>query len=58
MFDSFYFDLGVTTIALCFQALGGKEEKMVDDTPVGCPEVVVDLEVAKIASQNLSSSDV
>jgi hypothetical protein len=57
MFDSFYFDLGVTTIALCFQALGGKE-KMVDDTPVGRPEVVVDLEVAKIASQNLSSSDV
>jgi hypothetical protein len=57
MFDSFYFDLGVTTIALCFQALGGKE-KMVDDTPVGRPEVVVDLEVAKIASQNLSSSNV
>jgi hypothetical protein len=50
MFDSFYFDLGVTTIALCFQALGAKEEKMVDDTPVRHPEVVVDLEVAKIAS--------
>jgi hypothetical protein len=61
MFDSFYFDLGVTTMALRFQALKEKEGRMVENAPVESPSgdhpiVAVDLEIMKIVSWNLTSS--
>jgi hypothetical protein len=50
----------VTTTTLCFQALNEKEEEMVENTPVETPsgdhlEADVDLEITKIASQNLTA---
>jgi hypothetical protein len=34
MFGSLYFDLVVTTTALCFQTLKEKEEEIVENAPV------------------------
>jgi hypothetical protein len=54
--------LVVTTTVLRFQTLKEKEEQMVENAPVETPsrdhpEAVVDLEIVKIMSQNLTTSD-
>jgi hypothetical protein len=62
IFYSLYFCLLVTTISLIFQALKEKEVPMVEEiltkTPSGDHrKIVVDIEVAKIASENLTTSE-
>jgi hypothetical protein len=54
--------LVITTTALRFQALKEKEEEMVANDPVKTPsgdhpKAVVDLEIVKIVSQNLTTFD-
>jgi hypothetical protein len=63
VFDSFCVDLVVTSTTLCFQALKGKEEKMVENAPIqnpsgDHPEVAVNVKIEKIMSQYLASSEV
>jgi hypothetical protein len=58
MFDFLCFDLIITTVALCFQALKEKEDPVVEDAPTETPpgdrhEIAVDVEVVKIAYENL-----
>jgi hypothetical protein len=53
-----YFYLIVTTISLLFQLLKEKVEEVPIDTPSGeYREIAVDVEVAKIASENLTTSE-
>jgi hypothetical protein len=52
----------VTTILLLFHALKEKEVLMVEEVPTETPsrdhhEIVVDVEVANIASENLTCDD-
>jgi hypothetical protein len=54
--------LVITTTALRFQALKEKEEEMVENAPMETPsrdhpKAIVDLEIMKIASQNLTMFD-
>jgi hypothetical protein len=61
MFDSLYFDLIVTIVALRFQALKEKEDLLVEDAPAETTfgdhrKIVVDVDVAKIANENLTTS--
>jgi hypothetical protein len=62
MFDFLYFNLIVTTVALRFQALKENEDPMAEDAPAetpleDCREIAMDVEVAKIANENLATSE-
>jgi hypothetical protein len=52
----------VTSVLLHFQALKEKEDPVVDDAPVEAPsrdhrKISVDVEVAKITNENLTTSE-
>jgi hypothetical protein len=61
-FDFLYFNLIVTTVALCIHALKEKEDPVAEDVPSKTPlrdrhVIAMDVEVVKITNENLATSE-